>query len=170
MKDVTRISVVLLTLGPVGCGYPPSTPSPPAPAGTVSLTTDRPDGSTLVVTICAEPESEPWPCTRDIELTFSVVLNRDLDRARVSTDFYTPTGQLCASATTPELVSLTAGTPVTMTAPIVFLSLQGSSTSSECGLPLRTTRMVSRLYQEQGPTLGDLLIQELPRTYIFVNP
>jgi hypothetical protein len=48
--------------------------------------------ATLVVNLCVEPENEPWPCTRDLELTFSLVLNRELDRARVWTGFYTASG------------------------------------------------------------------------------
>lgn len=114
----------------------------------------------------ADTEGTLWPCTCDLEMTFSVVVNRDLDRARVSTEFYTASGQLCAAGTT-EMITLSAGTPSTMRAPHVRLSLQGSSTPPECGLPFNTTRMVSRLYQEGGPAVGHLLTQEFSRAYTF---
>ena len=174
MINGMRLQVALLALASglmAGCGASsPSTPSVLPPTGTIELAaTSRPDGATLGVNVCVEPENEPWPCTRDLQMTYSVVLNRDLDRARIFTQFYTTTGQLCA-ATNTELGLLTAGTPVTLTASSVFLSLQGSSTSPECALPLRTTRMVAHLNQDGGPAAGDLLTQEFARAYTFVNP
>ena len=58
--------------------------------------------------LCVEPENAPLPCTRDLQMTFSVVLNRDVDHAVVSTLFYTATGRLCAGVGT-GTVALTAG-------------------------------------------------------------
>lgn len=120
------------------------------------------------IRLCVEPENEPEPRTRDLQLTFSVVLNRDLDRARVSTQFYTTSGHLCA-ATTTDSVSVTAGTPVTLKASSVYLWLPGSL-SPECGLPVQTTRIVAHLFQDNGPAVGDLLTQEFSTAYTFTNP
>jgi hypothetical protein len=132
MTNGTRIPVALVLLASgllAGCGSS-------SPFDALAIASRRggrayanhPAGATLTVNLCVEPENEPWPCTRDLQLTFSVVLNRDLDRARVSTQFYTTSGHLCA-ATTTESVSVTAGTPATFTASSVYLWLQGSSTS-----------------------------------------
>ena len=108
-----------------------------------------------------------WSCTRDLQMSFSVVLNRDIDRARLGIQFLTATGMLCAAANT-EVVSLRAGTLATMSASSVSVSLQGSSTSPECGLPVQTTRLVARLYQEMGPA-GDMLSQEYSKGYTFAS-
>jgi hypothetical protein len=164
-RDTTLANGWLLA----GCGSSPLTPSLPPPAGVLELTTNRPVGATLAVNLCVEPENEPLPCTRDLQLTFSVVLNRDLDRARVSTQFYTTSGHLCA-ATTTESVSVTAGSPVTLNASSVYLWLQGSSMSPECRLPVQTTRIVAHLFQDGGPAVGDLLTQEFSKAYTFTNP
>jgi hypothetical protein len=172
MINRTRRPVALLLLASgllAGCeASAPSTPSPPPPAGTVGLTTSRPDGAALVVNPCTSKEGDTSPCTRDLQMTFSVVLNRDVDRAGVWTEFYTTTGHLCAAANT-SLLSLTAGTAATLTATSVYLSLQGSSTSPECGLPVETTRMVAHLWAE-GVSTGDLLRQEFSKAYNFTNP
>jgi hypothetical protein len=152
-----------------GCSSSPSTPSPPPPAGMVELTTNRPDGAMLVVNQCVDEEGNLFTCTRDLQMTFSVLLNRDVDRGIVWTDFYTTTGRLCAAAST-RFVSLTAGTPVTLTASTVYLSLQGSATSPECGLPLQTTRMVARLFRDPSSPHQDLLTQEFSKAYTFVSP
>jgi hypothetical protein len=172
MTNGPRILIALLMLANgllAGCGASPLTPSLAPPAGVLELTTNHPAGATLAVNpnLCVEPENEPVPCTRDLQLTFSVVLNRDLDRVRVSTQFYTTSGHLCA-ATTTESVSVTAGTPATLTASSVCLWLPGSS--PECGLPVQTTRMVAHLFQDGGPAVGDLLTQEFSKAYTFTNP
>lgn len=150
-----------------GCESFPLAPSLAPPAGVLELTTSRPAGATLVVNPCPA-EGDVFSCTRDLQMTFSVVLNRDVDRAIVWTEFYTPAGLLCAAANT-EIVALTSGTPITLTASSVYLSLQGSSTSPECGLPVHTTRMVAHLHQDGGPS-GDLLKQEFTKGYTFTNP
>ena len=166
----TRISVALLILAsglPAGCGASsPWTPSLLPLAGTIALTTNHPDGATLVVNPCLE-EGDWFPCSRDLQMTFSVVLNRDISRAIVSSQFYTATGRLCAAANT-QIASLSAGTPIALTAPAVYAPLPG--TSPECGLPLQTTRIVAHLNQDGGPAVGDLLTQEFTKAYIFVNP
>src|SRR5205823_5988064 len=131
---------------PAGYGsLSPSTPSPvpPTALGRIELTTNRPDGATLMVNPCPGEEN-PTPCTSDLQMTFSVVLNRDIDRARVWTEFYTATGQSCGDAST-VFVSLKAGTPVTLAASSIYLSFQGGATS-QCGLPAQTTRMVAHLF------------------------
>jgi hypothetical protein len=122
----------------------------------------------LVVNTCPS-EGDLFPCTDDLQMAFSVVLNRDVDSASVSTQFYTATGQLCAGATAAS-VSLTAGTPVTLTVPTVYLSLQGSSTSPECALPLKTTRIVAHLLHVNTSRGGDLVTQEFSKTYTFIHP
>lgn len=98
-------------------------------------------------------------------MTFSVVLNRDIERARVWTEFYTVTGQLCGGAST-AFGSLTAGTPVTLTAASVYLSFQGGATS-QCGLPVQTTRMVAHLLDWGSPR--DVLTEESSNTYTFTG-
>ncbi len=168
MTNGTRIPVALLMLASgllAGCeAASPSTPSLPPPAGMIELTTNRPDGATLVVNPCADEEGNLFPCTRDLQMTFSVVLNRDVDSASVGTKFYTATGQFCAVTNTP--VSLTAATPVTLTVSPVYMLLRGITT--ECGLPLQTTRIVTHLYRTNGS--GDLLTQEFPNAYTFTEP
>lgn len=133
--------------------------------GRVELTTNRADGAMLVVNPCPG-EGNTIPCTGDLQMTFLVVLNRDIDRARVWTEFYTTTGRLCGGAST-AFVSMTAGTPVTLTASSVYLSLQGAATA-QCELPLQTTRMVAHLYEWASPI--DVLTQEFPRAYTFIIP
>jgi len=150
-----------------GCGSFPLAPSLAPPAGVLELTTSRPGGATLVVNPCPA-DGDVFPCTRDLQMTYSVVLNRDVDRAIVWTEFYTPAGLLCAAANS-DIGSLTSGTPVMLTASTVYLSLQGSSTSPDCGLPVQTTRMVAHLFQENGPA-GDLLKQEFSNAYTFTSP
>lgn len=135
------------------------------PQGRVELTTNRADGATLVVNPCPGEENT-IPCTGDLQMTFSVVLNRDIDRARVWTEFYTPAGRLCGGAST-AFVSLTAGTPVTLTASSVYLSFQGAPTA-QCGLPVQTTRMVAHLYDWASP--NDVLTQEFSKAYTFMIP
>jgi hypothetical protein len=132
----------------------------------LELTTNRPDGAMLVVNTCPS-EGDLFPCTDDLQMTFSVVLNRDIDRAIVSTQFYTTTGRLCAAANT-QIASLSAGTPLALTASAVSVPLPG--TSPECGLPVQTTLMVAHLIQDGGPAVGDLLAQEFTKAYTFVNP
>ena len=131
----------------------------------VALTTNRPDGATLAVNPCPG-EGTPIPCTADLQLTFLVVLDRDIERARVWTEFYDATGRLCAGGSTP-FVALTAGAAVTLTASNVYLHLRGGPTS-QCGLPLQTTRMVAHLWDWAGP--GDLLKQEFSKAYTFEVP
>ena len=165
-----RIVVALLMVASgwlTACGSFPLAPSLPSPAGGLELTTNRAAGATLVVNPCPA-DGDVFPCTRDLQLTFSVVLNRDVNRAIVSTQFYTPAGVLCAAANT-EIVPLTSGTPATLTASTVYLSLQGSLTSPECALPVHTTRMVAHLTQENGPA-GDLLTQQFSTAYTFTRP
>lgn len=169
MNNDTRIGLGLLVLASgllVGCGSSsPSTPSPVPPTGLgrIELTTNRPDRATLVVNPCPG-EGTPIPCTGDLQMTFSVVQNRDIDRARVWTEFYSATGQLCGGAST-AFVSLTAGTPVTLTASSIYLS-QGGATS-QCELPAQTTRMVAHLLDWAGPR--DVLTQEFSNTYTFTG-
>ena len=179
MTNATGIGIVLLMLASgllAGCGSSsPLTPSPvsqtpPAttpstPQGRIELTTNRPDGATLLVKPCPG-EANPIPCTDDLQMTFSVVLNRDIDRARVWTEFYSTTGRLCGGAST-AFVSLTAGTPVTLTATSVSLSFLGGETS-QCGLPVQTTRMVAHLWDWASP--GDVLTHEFSKAYTFTNP
>jgi hypothetical protein len=168
----TRIAALRLMLASgllVGCGSSsPTTPSPPA-AGTIELTTNRPEGAMLVVNPCVDEEGNLFTCTRDLQVTFSVVLNRNVDRALVFTQFYTMTGRLCAAANT-GIVSLTEGTPVTLIAPVVSLQLQGSATSPECGLPLQTTRIVAQLFQDPSPSSQALLTREFTKAYTFTSP
>ena len=170
MNNGTRIGFGLLLLVsglPAGCGSTsPSTPSPVSATalGRMELTTNRPDGGTLVVKFCPG-EANPIPCTEDLQMTFSVVLNRDIDRARVWTEFYSATGQLCAGAST-AFVPMTAGTAVTVTAPSIYLSLQGGATS-QCGLPAQTTRMVAHLLD--WASHGDVLTEEFSKTYTFTG-
>ena len=169
----TRISVALLILAsglPAGCGASsPSTPSLLPLAGTIELTTNHAEGATLVVNPCRSEEGDSFTCSRDLQLTFSVVLNRDIGRAIVSTQFYTTADHLCAVANT-EIAPLTAGTPLTLTASTVSLQLLGSLTPPECGLPVRTTRIVAHLIQDGGPAVGYLLTQEFTKAYTFGNP
>ena len=174
MTNGARILIALLMLANgllAGCGASPLTPSLPPPAGVLELTTNRPVGATLAVNLCVEPENEPWPCTRDLQMTFSVVLNRDVDHAVVFTSFYSATGLLCAGGST-ETVALTAGTPATLTASSVYVRLQGSSTPPECGLPVQTTRIVAQLMRVNfnGPGTGHLLNGEFSKAYTFTNP
>jgi hypothetical protein len=168
----TRMTVALLILAGGllgGCGASPSTPSLMPLAGTVELSSNHPDGATLVVNPCLE-EGDWFPCSRDLQMTFSVVLNRDISRAIVSTQFYTAAGHLCATANT-QTASLSAGTPLTLTAAAVYVRLPGTSTSPEmCALPMQTTRIVAHLIQNGGPAVGDLLTQEFTKAYTFVNP
>jgi hypothetical protein len=63
------------------------------------------------------PEPPSTESLRDLQTTFSLVLNRDVARAIVSTQFYTTTGRLCAAANT-QVASLSAGTPLALTASI----------------------------------------------------
>ena len=166
------IPAVLLTLASgflAGCeSSAPTTPSPPPPAGMVELTTNRPDGAILLVNPCVDEEGNLDSCTRDLQMTISVVLNRDVDRAVVNVQFYTATGRLCAAGNT-AVVPLTAGTPVRLTASSVYVFFQGNATSPECGLPLQTTRMVAQLLQERiSPSV--LLTQEFSNAYTFTNP
>jgi hypothetical protein len=159
--------VVLAAVWLVGCGSSsPTTPTPPV-SGKVELTTNLPDVATLVVISCVDEELNVWSCTRDLQMSFSVVLNRDLDRARLGIQFLTATGVLCAAANT-DVVALRAGTPATVSASAVYVSLQGSSTPPECGLPVLTTRLVASLYQEMGPA-GDVLSQAYPKEYTFTE-
>lgn len=172
MTNDTRVPVALLMLASgllAGCGSSsPSMPSPALPVGTIELTTSNPDGSALVVTQCLD-EGNLFPCTRDIHMTFSVVLSRGVDRALVRPEFYTAGGRLCG-ATQTTVVSLTAGTPATLTASTVYLGLQGSSTPPECGLPLQTTRMIAHLWQiNSNGQVDDLLTQEFSKAYTFTN-
>jgi hypothetical protein len=132
--------------------------------GTIELTTDRSDGAALVVDPCPG-EANPIPCTRDLHMTFAVVVNRDIDRARVWTEFYNATGQSCGFAST-AFVSLTTGTPVTLAASSIYLSLQGGATS-QCGLPVQTTRMVAHLLDWGSPR--DVLTEEFSNTYTFTG-
>ncbi len=168
----TRISGALLILASgllAGCGASsPSTPSLLPLAGTIALTTNHPDGAMLAVNPCPSEDGDGFTCSRDLQMAFSVVLNRDIDRAIVSTQFYTTTGRLCAAANT-QIASLSAGTPLALTASTVWLLLLGS-TSPECGPPVQTTRMVAHLIQDGGPAVGDLLTQEFTKAYTFVNP
>jgi hypothetical protein len=177
MINSTRLGTVLVMLANAmlaGCGL--SSPSAPStvsqtpttlssPLGMVALTTNRPDGATLEVKACPGEEN-PIPCSGELELTFLVVLNRDIERARVWTEFYDATGRLCGGASTP-FVALKAGAAVTMTASSVYLHLRGGETS-QCALPLQTTRMVSHLWDWAGP--GDLLTQEFSKAYTFAIP
>jgi hypothetical protein len=114
-----------------------------------------------------DEEQSGWdiPCTGDLQMTFSVVLNRDIDRARVWTEFYTATGQSCGDAST-AFVSLTAGIPVTLTASSIYLSFQGGATS-QCGLPVQTTRMVAHLFDWASPR--DVLTEKFSKTYTFTG-
>jgi len=173
MAKGSPIGAVLLLLAGgwlTGCGSPsPSMPSPGPAVGTIELTTSSPDGSSLVVTQCLE-EGDLFPCTRDLHMTFSVVLNRGVDRALVQPQFFTDSGRLCG-ATQTAMVSLTAGTPATLTASSVYLVLQGSSTSPECLVPLQTTRLVAHLYQvNSSGEVAELLTQEFAKAYNFINP
>ena len=133
-------------------------------AGIIELRTDQPDGATLTVNPCPG-ESNPIPCSDDLQLRFSVVVNRDIERARVWTEFYNAAGQLCAGASTP-FVALTADIPAQLTGTSVYLSLQGSETSI-CGLPMQTTRMVAHLYDWASPR--DVLTQNFSNTYTFTD-
>lgn len=166
----TTVALVILATGLLAGCRSPSSPSAPPPAGTVELTTNRPEGATLVVNSCVDEEGARFTCTRDLQLIFSVVLNRNVERARVWTEFYTSGRILCGSAGT-AIVRVTAGTPVTLTTSSISLALQGSLTPPECGLPLQTTRMVAHLHED--PTMaphGDLLTQEFSRVYRFIGP
>ena len=111
MTNGPRIQVALLMLASgllAGCGSSPLSPSLPPPAGVLELTTNLPGGATLVVNPCPAEGDVFW-CTGDLQMTFSVVLNRDVDRAFVATEFYTATGLLCAGGST-ETVALTGDT------------------------------------------------------------
>ena len=170
MTNRPRIPVALLMLASgllAGCRSSPLSPSLPPPAGVLELTTNRPGGATLVVNPCPADGGVFW-CTGDLQMTFSVVLNRDVDRAFVATEFYTATGLLCAGVST-GTVALTARTPATLTASSVYVRLQGSSTSPECGLPVQTTRIVAHLIHDNGPA-GHLLNGEFSKAYTFTNP
>ncbi len=145
----------------------PTTPSLPPPAGMVELTTNRPDGAMLVVNPCVDEEGNRDSCTRDLQMTISVVLNRDVDRAMVRVEFYTATGRLCAAGNT-AVVPLTAGTPARLTASSVYVFFQGSNVTL-CGLPFQTTRMVAQLTQERVSPSA-LLTQEFSNAYTFTNP
>src|SRR3954470_11083676 len=71
----TGLGLLLLAGGLLGacCSSSPSMPSPvPSPAarpGTIELTTNRPDGGTLLVNPCPG-ETNPIPCTGDLQLRF----------------------------------------------------------------------------------------------------
>jgi hypothetical protein len=94
-----------------------------------------------------------------------VVLNRDIDSVRVWTEFYTANGRSCGDAST-VFVSLKAGTPVTLTASSICLSFQGGATS-QCGLPVQTTRMVAHVFDGASP--GEVLTEEFSKTYTFTG-
>jgi hypothetical protein len=122
-----------------------------------------------VVSQCFD-EGNLKPCTRDLHMAFSVVLNIGVDRALVRPEFYTATGRLCG-ATKTEVVSLSAGTPATLPASSVFLGLQGSATSPECEFPLQSTRMVAHLWRVDSRGEVDVLLtQEFSKTFTFTNP
>jgi hypothetical protein len=172
MPHSTRIPIVLFVLtGGLLAGCSSSAPTMPSasPMGSLELTTDSPDGAALVVTQCYE-EGGLFPCTLDLHMRFSVVLNTGVDRALVQTNFYLASGRLCG-ATKTEMVSLTPGTPATLTASSVFLGLQGNATPAECGFPLQTTRIVAQLWRVRNTGQDDVLLtQQFFRTYTFVTP
>ena len=146
---------------------PSSSPSSPSAvlSGRVDLSTNHPDGTMLVVNPCPG-EGNQVPCTHDLEMSFSVVLNRDIERARVWTEFYTATGRMCGGAST-AFGPLTAGTPATLTASSTYLSFQGAETP-QCGLPVRTTRMVAHVLDWRNGQ-SDLLTQEFSKVYTFTD-
>lgn len=173
MANRSRIALLMLASALlVGCGSAsPATPSPPPAQGTIELMTSRPDGSALVVTECLE-EGDVFPCTRDLDVQFSVVLDRDIDRALLRAEFYNAGGRICGATSTNagQPSRLTAGTPTTFTASVVFMGLQGSSTATDCAAPMRTTRMVARLWQsDSSGVIHELFTRDFSRGYNFVT-
>lgn len=169
MAHGTRIPVVLLVLGSwfwAGCeSSSPTMPSAP-PVGTIELATNSRNGATLLVSQC-DDEGFVRPCTRDLDMTFSVVLNTGVARALVRPEFYTASGRLCG-ATKTAVVSLTAGTYTTLTASSVFLF---SATSGNVGFHCKR-REWSRTcgWVDSKGQVSELLTQDFLRTYTFANP
>ncbi len=161
--------LVLAAVFLTGCAVsPPPTPSPP-PVGTIELAVDSAEGAALAVTRCSVEGGGLFPCSLDLRMTFSVVLNSGVDRALVQTISILPVADMWCHQD--GIASVTAGTPATLTASSVYFGLQGSATLPECGFPLQTTRIVAQLWRvDISGLIHVLLTQEFSKTYTFTNP
>ena len=178
MTNGMRATLVLVVFvaGLAGCdsgsSSTPSSPSPLPPAvplatGQIALTTNPPSGATLMTSQCPGDEDFYFPCTRDLQLVFSVAFNRDIARARVWVEFYTAIGKLCATTST-GFDALLAGTSATLITGDVVLSHQDIA-GPMCALPVETTRIRAQLLDFEGRG-SSLLTQEFPSTYTFALP
>jgi hypothetical protein len=143
-------------------------PLAPADAITIDSITP-PTGATLGLDAC--PGVDPSGlCTDRLQVTFSVLPDRDLAQARISVTFYEGDlrGRQCALART-EVRDLSAGTRVSMSLSRVEMILAGDGPrrAPACELPATTHVMRATLVQDPEQRSHS---QDFGYVYTFARP
>ena len=151
-----------------GRGASPTPTSPPAAVtGEITISSISPEpGATVPVRACT-PGSEMF-CADQPQVTIDVVVDRDIPNASLSVGF-----DRCGSASMP-LASLTAGSRVSLTTSVIYLSDDGPlhdgvGARPFCELPAVTTKTIVGL-RRAGDGNAALLTREFPNTYTFAKP
>src|SRR5688572_9949789 len=150
-------------------------PSPrPAVTGDITLHSITPASrTTLGVRECTDGPLTRF-CTDDLRIDLSVLVDRDVDNARITAVFMDG-NRMCGFALSPE-TALTAARRTSFVASRVSLSAElcapddPPSTFQLCPFPATTTRIFFTLDEvRDGRVVASYLGRELPATYTFTT-
>lgn len=164
-----------LVTAPTSVTRPPVAVAPEIPtvSGSITLTSAAPpSGSAIEVYDCdadlsldrARASHAVGLCNQHLQLTFDVVVDRDLPDAYLFVDFLSARGQ-CGYAATPT-AALAANQRVSLTTDFIVLS-EDPNVPVPCGLPASTTLVVASV---RARAFGGraLLAREFDQAYTFV--
>ncbi len=160
----------------------PPIPSPPPVTGEINLAASTPvSGATLTLHDCPvlkgvkSHSTGPVWCTDDLNLEFSIVVDRDVQQARLLLTFVTAEGRECAFAVSPSS-SLASHRPTSLrTSTTEFRGLE-TDPSAPPNLGCETLPTVTRSLRAQlmdvsaSPSGVSMLSGAFALTYTFARP